>query len=92
MVKNLPSNAGDASSIPSLGTKIPHAAGQLLSPCATTGAPHTATGEKAAHYNETKTDTAKNKHKHFRKSSRMLKKINREASIFKGRQDHEDKP
>ena len=52
MVKNLPSNAADASSIPSLGTKIPHAAGQLLSPCATAGAPHTATGEKAAHYNE----------------------------------------
>ena len=35
MVKNLPSNAGDAGSIPGWGTKIPHAAGQL-SPCATT--------------------------------------------------------
>ena len=35
MVKNLPSNAGDVGSIPSQGTKIPHATGQL-SPCATT--------------------------------------------------------
>ena len=29
VVKNLPSNAGDAGSIPGQGTKIPHAAGQL---------------------------------------------------------------
>ena len=29
MVKNLPSNAGDAGSIPGLETKIPHATGQL---------------------------------------------------------------
>ena len=29
MVKNLPSGAGDAGSIPGRGTKIPHAAGQL---------------------------------------------------------------
>ena len=35
MAKNLPSNAGDAGSIPGRGTKIPHAAGQL-SPRATT--------------------------------------------------------
>ena len=35
MVKNLPSNAGDAGSISGQGTKIPQAAGQL-SPCATT--------------------------------------------------------
>ena len=28
MVKNPPSNAGDAGSIPGQGTKIPHAAGQ----------------------------------------------------------------
>ena len=35
MVKNPPSNAGDADSIPGRGTKIPHAVGQL-SPCATT--------------------------------------------------------
>ena len=35
VVKNLPSNAGDASSIPGRGTKIPHAAGQL-SPLTTT--------------------------------------------------------
>ena len=34
-VKNLPSNAGDAGSIPGWGTKIPHASGQL-SPCTTT--------------------------------------------------------
>ena len=35
VVKNLPSNEGDESSIPGWGTKIPHAAGQL-SPHATT--------------------------------------------------------
>ena len=29
MVKNSPSNAGDAGSSPGLGIKIPHAAGQL---------------------------------------------------------------
>ena len=29
MVKNPPSNAGDAGLIPGEGTKIPHAAGQL---------------------------------------------------------------
>ena len=28
MVKNLPSNTGDAGSIPGQGTKIPHAVGQ----------------------------------------------------------------
>ena len=38
VVKNLPSNAGDAGSIPGRGTKIPHAAGQL-SLCATTTEP-----------------------------------------------------
>ena len=37
MVKNLPSNAGDAGSILGQGTKIPHAAGQL--------SPHTTTTE-----------------------------------------------
>ena len=37
-VKNPPSNAGDAGSIPGQGTKIPHAAGQL-SPHATTTEP-----------------------------------------------------
>ena len=35
LVKNPPSNAGDAHSIPGQGTKIPHAAGHL-SPRATT--------------------------------------------------------
>ena len=29
VIKNLPSNAGDMSSVPSQGTKIPHATGQL---------------------------------------------------------------
>ena len=38
VVKNLPSNAGDAGSIPGQGTKIPHAAGQL-GPHATTTEP-----------------------------------------------------
>ena len=35
-VKNPPSNAGDASSIPGQGTKIPHAMGQLSPRAATT--------------------------------------------------------
>ena len=38
VVKNPPSNAGDAGSIPGRGTKIPQAAEQL-SPCATTTGP-----------------------------------------------------
>ena len=38
MVRNLPSNAGDAGSIPGQGTKIPHATGQL-SPHATATEP-----------------------------------------------------
>ena len=38
MVKNPPSNAGDAGSIPGQGTEIPHAMGQL-SPRATTTEP-----------------------------------------------------
>ena len=37
VVKNPPSNAGDTGSIPGLGTKTPHAMGQL-SPSATTSA------------------------------------------------------
>ena len=38
VVKNTPSNAGDAGSIPGQRTKIPHATGQL-SLCATTTEP-----------------------------------------------------
>ena len=38
VVKNPPSDAGDTGSIPGLGTKIPHAVGQL-SPCTTTTEP-----------------------------------------------------
>ena len=38
VVKTLPSKAGDTGSIPSQGTKIPHAAGQL-SPSAATAEP-----------------------------------------------------
>ena len=41
VVKNPPSNAGDAGLIPGWGTKIPHAAGQL--------SPHTVTTEPAHH-------------------------------------------
>ena len=37
-VKNLPSNAGDAGSIPGRETKIPHAVEQL-NPCATSRQP-----------------------------------------------------
>ena len=29
MVRNLPSNSGDAGSIPGQGTKVPHATGQI---------------------------------------------------------------
>ena len=36
MVKNLPSNAGDAGSIPGGGTKSPHAVGQLNTHATTT--------------------------------------------------------
>ena len=36
MVKNPPSNAADAGSIPGRGTRIPHAAGQLSSRATTT--------------------------------------------------------
>ena len=38
VVKNLPANAGGTGSIPGLGTKIPHAMGQL-NPCTTTTEP-----------------------------------------------------
>ena len=40
VVKNPPSNAGDAGSIPGQGTKIPHAAGQLGPRAATTEPAH----------------------------------------------------
>ena len=40
MVKNLPANGEDMGSIPGLGPKIPHAAGQL-SLCITTTEAHT---------------------------------------------------
>ena len=40
MVKNPPSNAGDAGSIPGRGTKIPHAAGQLSPHASTTELAH----------------------------------------------------
>ena len=51
MVKNPPSNAGDAGSIPGGGTKIPHAAGQL-SPRASTREPR----YSAAHVIQLKTE------------------------------------
>ena len=38
--KNPPSNAGDTGSIPGQETKIPHAAGQLSLPAATTEPTH----------------------------------------------------
>ena len=39
--RNLPCNTGDASSIPSWGTKLPHASGQIN--------PHTTTAESTHH-------------------------------------------
>ena len=44
VVSNLPSNAGDAGSIPRQGTRIPHAMGQL--------SPGTATSKKPGHQNK----------------------------------------
>ena len=44
LVKNLPSNAGDAGLTPGWGTGIPHAEGQL-SPCVTTRKPCTTATE-----------------------------------------------
>ena len=49
-VKNPPSNAGDAGSIPGRGTKIPHATEQL-SPHATTKSPLTATKTQGSQIN-----------------------------------------
>ena len=40
VIKNPPSNAGDAGSIPGRGTKIPHATGQLSLHAATTEPTH----------------------------------------------------
>ena len=40
MVKSLPSNAGEGSSVPGRGTKIPHAMGQLSLYAATTEPGH----------------------------------------------------
>ena len=44
MVKTLPSNAGGVGLIPGLGTKIPHAVGQI--------SPHTTTREKPERHKE----------------------------------------
>ena len=56
MVKNLPFNPGDTSSVPSLGPKIPHAVGQLSSPTTTTEPAHSEDHmpqlEKPVHHNE----------------------------------------
>ena len=43
VVENPPSNAGNMSSIPGQGTKIPHVVGQL--------SPHATTRGKSAHHN-----------------------------------------
>ena len=41
MVRNLPANAGDMGSLPWFRTELPHALGQLISPCASTTEVHT---------------------------------------------------
>ena len=56
VVKNPPSNAGDAGLIPGQGTKLPHATGQL-SPCAATTEP-TCSGACAP---QLRSNAAKNK-------------------------------
>ena len=50
MVKNLPSNAGDAGSIPGRGTKIPHAAGHLSLHATTTELARLNWSPRAANY------------------------------------------
>ena len=50
MVKNPPSNAEDAVSIPGWGTKIPHAAGQLSPRTTTTELAHLNKSPRAANY------------------------------------------
>ena len=52
MVKNLPSNAGDAGSIPGGGTKIPHAAEQLKPRALELWSPSTTARKKPARHNE----------------------------------------
>ena len=49
VVKNLPSNAGDAGSIPGQGTEIPHTAGQLRPHAATRESPRTETKTQYSH-------------------------------------------
>ena len=58
VVKNLPSNARDAGSIPGRGTKIPHVAGQL-SPRAATTEP--ACRNERSRVPQPRPDTAKSK-------------------------------
>ena len=58
VVKNLPSNAGDAGLIPVWGTRIPHAVGQLSLhaatkiPCAATKIPRAATKTRHGQMNK----------------------------------------
>ena len=63
VVKNLPSNAGDTSSVPGWGTEIPHYTGQL--------SPHTATRKKVPHATIKILCSQINK---FEKKKRMIKK------------------
>ena len=62
VVKNPPSNAGDAGSIPGRGTRIPHAVGQL-SLHATTTEP-TCSGAGAPQLEKSLCDTTKTWHSH----------------------------
>ena len=50
VVKNSRSNAGDAGLIPGRGTKIPHAAGQLIPRTTTTELAHLNESPRAANY------------------------------------------
>ena len=56
MVKNLPSQAGNASSIPGQGTKIPHAEEQL--------SPRASTTEKPTHSIKSAYAATKTQHSH----------------------------
>ena len=85
MVKNPSSNAGDAGSIPSWGTKIPHAVGQL-SPRATTTEPTrsgaTTRESRPAHHNSREASTVQQKIPHAATKTQCSQKDKENKYIF----------
>ena len=76
MVKNLPSGAGDANSIPGQGIKIPHAAGQL--------SPGTVTSESLQVTSKTQCSTPPPKKKKTRKTHAMMPSRSSDRSAVSG--------